>query len=284
MTELTNVDDLLLQEPVYQVASEPEQPPEMPPENQDDTSGIEEPPVTEAPKQDEGESLDDYGNAVPKTEPEDEMIPKSVLRERLERKNRETEQRIAEAEQRARDQAYAEMRAKAQSDDSTPDASGDWQEELKSLIRETQKEEQTQAAERLWRAEQDEIQSQFEVKFNSGAAKYKDFETVVMGKAITPQMAMATRGMENPAAFIYAAAKTQPQELERISKINDPYSQAIELGRLEERMKKARTNTSSAPKPVTPIRGDVSEKAPARNNIDDILIRDERDKLKGQRR
>ena len=63
-------------------------------------------------------------------------------------------------------------------------------------------------------------------------------------------MVIATRGMQDPAAFIYAAAKTQAPELERISRIQDPISQVVELGRLEERMRKSRASVSQAPRPI----------------------------------
>jgi hypothetical protein len=102
-------------------------------------------------------------------------------------------------------------------------------------------------------------------------AKYQDFEQVVMGKPLTPQMVIATRGMSDPAAFIYAAAKTQAPELDRISKIGDPYAQAIELGRLEERMRKARSTVSKAPRPIEAPKGDVSEKVQRTWSIDEKL-------------
>ena len=84
--------------------------------------------------------------------------------------------------------------------------------------------------------------------------------------------------MDDPAAFIYAAAKTQAPELERISKLSDPYSQAVELGRLEERMRKSRASVSGAPRPIDQIKGDSVEKEhqPRTWSIDDKLQADER--------
>lgn len=126
-----------------------------------------------------------------------------------------------------------------------------------------------------YQAEQQRIESEvnanFEMKFNQGASKYADFEQVVLGKPLTPQMVTATRGMDNPAAFIYAAAKTQAPELERISKMYDPYAQAVELGRLEERMRKSRPTTTQAPRPIDAPKGDVSEKVERTWSIDDKL-------------
>ena len=62
-------------------------------------------------------------------------------------------------------------------------------------------------------------------------------------------MTVATRSLKDPAAFIYAAAKRNPEELARIANLSDPYAQMVEIGRLEERMRKNKS-TTSAPKPL----------------------------------
>ena len=109
-------------------------------------------------------------------------------------------------------------------------------------------------------------------------SKYSDFQEVVSGKPITNGIMMAARSMADPAAFIYAAAKQQPKELERIAAITDPYVLAAEVGRLEERMKKART-VSKAPKPITKTRGDIADKGNVRQNLDDLIRHDAKRKL-----
>jgi len=70
-------------------------------------------------------------------------------------------------------------------------------------------------------------------------------------------MTYALRGLPDPAAFIYAASKRHPQELARISQIGDPAAQIMEMGRLEERMRKSAPSTK-APRPVSKSRDDAS--------------------------
>lgn len=153
--------------------------------------------------------------------------------------------------------------------------SGDWESQLESFVEQTLTKREQKFQQEQWEHNQQLEQANFEIKFNSGAAKYGDFGEVVMGKALTPQMVSATKGMSDPAAFIYAAAKTQAGELERISKISDPMSQAVEIGKLEERMKRSRSTTSSAPKPIAAVKGDSVEKVKPRN-VDDILMAEDR--------
>jgi len=86
--------------------------------------------------------------------------------------------------------------------------------------------------------------------------------------------------MEDPAAFLYAAAKFQGKELERISQMPDAFAQATELGRLEERMRKAKRSTGAA-RPLTPVKGDVGGKLPEpTKNIDNLINKHARLKSK----
>ena len=89
--------------------------------------------------------------------------------------------------------------------------------------------------------------------------KYKDFKTVVGAAPVTDTMLLAARNLSDPAAFIYAAAKTQPKELERIANLTDPLLQAAEVGRLEEKMRKARVAAQAA-KPLSQTKGDMGTK------------------------
>jgi hypothetical protein len=123
---------------------------------------------------------------------------------------------------------------------------------------------------------------EFQTKFNASASKYKYFEDVVTKAAFTPEMVIASRGMADPAAFIYAAAKTQGKEIERISQIQDRMVQAVELGKLEERMRRTRQATN-APRPLDTPRGDVTEKATKPRNIDDLIRLEDARRLKGRR-
>ena len=275
--EQTSVDVILTQ-PIGTVAAPVmPQPIEVPvvdesPNTHEEFEGAE-PPIE---MNDESSSLDtdEFGTEIP----QEEMIPKSVMLERLERKNREAEHKLSQQREQIRQELMQEMQAK--SSENMNESSEDWESQLKDLIVKTNQEVQQQEEEKQWRAQKAVEQSQFEDKFNKGASRYKDFESVVLGKALTPQMVLATGSMNDPAAFIYAAAKTQPKELERIAQINDPLAQATEIGRLAERMKKARSTTTSAPKPVTTVTGDVSDKKSSRTNIDDLILSDQKSRMR----
>lgn len=153
----------------------------------------------------------------------------------------------------------------------------DWQSQLYQVIDQRLSQREKLLQEQQWQRQEQETQAQFEVRFNQGMAKYNDFEQVVAGKPLTAQMVIATRGMQDPAAFIYAAAKTQAPELERISRIQDPITQVVELGRLEERMRKNRASVSQAPRPIDIIKGDVPDKVERKWSIDDKLRQAEED-------
>jgi hypothetical protein len=211
--------------------------------------------------------LDEYGNDTPApktyTEAEvNERINKAV-RERLARGNHEQV-----PQQQVTQQAQANFEYNPESNDS-------WQTQLEQFVESTvdrmsQKRQQAQL-------QQQEKQAQvaFEEKMYQGMGRFSDFTDVVSGKPISDAMVMATRGMEDPAAFIYAASKRAPQELERIAKISDPYSQMMEMGKLEERMRKTKPGTN-APKPIGRTPEDTTNNAKPKSKeptIEDLIAR-----------
>ena len=219
-----------------------------------------------------GIDTDDYGQPVSKKErlyTESELQEK--IRDRLSRGQYAQQQQV-EAPKQQYEPQYAQQQQE-----------GEWQQELEQFIDKTLTKRERQIQEQQWQRQEQQNQHEFEIKFNQGAAKYQDFEQVVLGKSLTPQMVIATRGMNDPAAFIYAAAKTQANELDRISRINDPYSQAVELGKLEERMRKSRPTSSNAPKPIDQVKGDSFEKPTRPKSIDDKLIADQNERMKNLR-
>ena len=221
----------------------------------------------------ETNTIDDYGIEIPKQEKVyTESEVQAMIRDRLSRG------RTQQPEPQPQVQPNYEPQPVAPTDD--------WEAQLDMLIDNRLSQREQRVQEQRWKQQEQETQAQFEVKFNQGMAKYPDFEQVVVGKPLTPQMVIATRGMQDPAAFIYAAAKTQAPELERIARIPDPYSQAVELGKLEERMRKARGQTSSAPKPIDMIKGDVPDKVEKKWSIDDKLRQAEdaakKDRMRGR--
>ena len=222
--------------------------------------------VAEEPTQSESEAkeTDDYGTPVSKKE---KVYTEAEVQEMIRRRVKEKHEPAQPIQQQQ----------------SQPANEGDgesWEAQLESFVEQTLSKREQKLQEQSWQQAQQHRQAEFEIKFNSGAAKYDDFESVVMGKPLTPQMVTATMGMDNPAAFIYAAAKSQAGELDRISKIPDPLIQAVELGKLEERMKKAKAHVSSAPRPIDMVKGDVGDRVQKRNSVDDILRAEMRAKKK----
>lgn len=112
-------------------------------------------------------------------------------------------------------------------------------------------------------------QAEFEQKFEKGMSKYSDFVEVVGSQPFDDVMVVATRSMKDPAAFMYAASKNHPKEVERISKISDPYAKIVEIGRLEASMRKAKeASKTPAPSGKTP-----QNNAPAvgKRNLDSLI-------------
>jgi hypothetical protein len=217
--------------------------------------------VTDSPE------VDEYGTEIPKPE-------KVYTKAEVEAMIRDRVARMKQSDFQPQQSTQPESEYQA--------TEGDWEAQLESFIDNTLSKREQKIQQQRWQQQAQEAQAQFEIKFNDGVAKYTDFEQVVYGKALTPQMVLATRGMNDPAAFIYAAAKTQGKELERIAQIGDPMTQAVEMGQLAERMRKARSNVSQAPRPIEAPKGDVVEKVERTRNIDD-QIRQEEQRLRKER-
>lgn len=238
--------------------NEPELEPEKSenePEDEEQESGSEE--ELESKEEGEKETLDDtsknnestdeYGTKVTKKKFYTEEEVQRMIRERLARvKNPQQTQDVQEATKNF-----------------TPDPNSEdtWEAQLEGFIEQTISKREQKAKEAEWREESERNHAEFEMKFTQSMGKYKDFEQTVSGKPISNAMMEATRDMNDPAAFIYAACKQHPKELERIAQIKNPISQGVEMGRLEERMKKARSIPSS-PKPAKQISGDASSALP----------------------
>lgn len=240
-------------------------------------------PSSEAPEQDKAqhgqtdepqsppaiENTDEYGNPVA-TKPdtltweEHERILNETIRKRIKNWSPDAQQQFMAQPPQA--QPNVPHGTQEQPGDA------DWQQELESFVESTI----GKVANKHFAAQQQAREAQqlaeFETKFNTAAERYSDFEQVVLTKPISQPMVKATMGMQDPAAFLYAAAKNHPQEIQRIADIPDPFVQATEIGRLEERMRKSRAVTS-APAPVTTTRGDVTNREPERS-IDEKIHQD----------
>ena len=204
----------------------------------------------------ESPEIDDYGNEVPKARTYTEEEVQRMIRDRLSRGSTATA-------------TQAEVKKAAENfeaDPSNPDA---WETQLEAFVEKTLDKRAGKIERDTMEKQEKARQVEFETKFNSGMEKYKDFRDVVADKPITNAMMMAARNMKDPAAFIYAAAKTQAKELDRIARLPDAYAQALEIGKLDERMRKTRSAHSSAPPPVKHATGDVTTgKVATKSNID----------------
>lgn len=256
-------------EPIEEVEhDEPDYGDEPQPDDTDERPHEElEEPEDEKPKKKDLET-DEYGNAK---EPENEAI-----RERLARQARKHEAEInALRSQLAQQGASPQMQQAVKDFEYDPDSNGDWQQQLASFVKQTVQSMTNEQQETQRRQEEVQVQTEFEGKFRDGMNRFTDFSDVISSLPfeISNPMTLATRSMENPAAFLYAAAKRNPQELERISKIRDPYGQMMEMGKLEERMRRNKP-TTKAPRPLgrTPEDATVKSKPKEKDSSGDDLL------------
>jgi hypothetical protein len=244
------------QEPVHQVTPEPVPEPEPMPEAVKE----EEPETDNKPTTEAHESpIDEYGNpqAKPRTYTEDEV--QRMIRDRLSR-GRHAEQPTQQQVQ----EAAKDFTPNPQSEES-------WEVQLEAFVEKTIEKRQQKLSEQQWRQQEAQKQAEFEEKFTTGMSKYDDFMDVTRGKPITDGIMLAARALDNPAAFIYGASKLHPQELSRIAQITDPYAQAAEVGRLHEKMVKARRTASQAGKPLETPKGDVPQKSYTRPSLESLI-------------
>jgi hypothetical protein len=222
----------------------------------------------ETTEQNQGSPIDEYGNPVEK--------PKMYSQEEVNRIIRERLARGRQAQEQVQEPAPTPQEAPAEQEE-------DWQAQLNRVIDHRIESRQREHQEREWRSREAQKQAEFEDKFSIGMSKYADFHQVVANKPITDTMMMATRHLENPAAFIYGAAKLHPQEIDRISKIQDPYIQASEVGRLHERMVKERRSVSSAGKPLEAPKSDMPHQRGMNSlSLEDRIAQHAKSKLRNQ--
>jgi len=222
------------------------------------------------------EQLDDYGNergqTQSKTYTEDEVKQRvnEAVRDRLARLERNQGQQQSGQPKNQQQQAEGQE---------------DWRQQLTQIIEQTVSGMGERQAQQQRQVMEQQAQAEYESKFYSGAKRFSDFVEVVGNQPITDAMTYATRGLKDPAAFLYAAAKREAKELERISRIPDQYTQALEIGRLEARMRTQKPTTKS-PKPVPQTRGDVTgkpkQKSPGKRG-DDLLAQSNAQRMQNLR-
>ncbi len=293
--EISNIDDVLMSgknatqpaspehqeepaeiEEVEQESSEYSDEPEQE-EVEEEESGFEQigDESRERPKKEKLET-DEYGN----TKAQDN----EVIRDRLKQQARKFESEIADLRsQLAQQGASREVQQATRDFEYNPDESGDWQQQLKQFVKQTVSSMNQEQIETQRHHEERQLQVEFESKFRNGMNNFNDFVDVMdsLPFEITNHMTVATRAMNDPAAFLYAAAKQQPKELERISRLRDPYAQMTEMGRLEERMRKNKP-TTKAPRPLGRTNEDASmpvAKKTKDTTIEDLIVKSEAKKL-----
>ncbi len=286
---ISSIDELLMggstsqnpMSPEEKMLNEPEEIEELEPEELENPDAEEDNSDSEResrdyPDDDEEEEkpqkkeadIDEYGN---EQEPENE-----VIRERLARQARKHQAEIDSLRaQLAQQGASAQVQQAAKEFEYNPDDEGNWQQQLASFVKQTVSSMNREQQEVQQRQHEVQAQHAFESKFRDGMNRFDDFREVISSLPceITDPMTLATRSMDNPAAFLYAAAKRHPQELDRISKLRDPYGQMMEMGKLEERMRKGKTLTK-APRPLgrTPEDSTVKTKPKEKDLSGDDLL------------
>jgi len=249
-------------------------------EGSDEAAGEKEPKEPEKPddsvenKSDSSE-IDEYGNKIQKGRMYTEEEVQQKIRDRLARGHhaQQPQPQVPQQQNQQRQQASEGFEA-------DPDSNESWEMQLEAFIDRRLETREKNSQREQWERQEQIKQSEFETKFTYGMEKYDDFQSVVGKLPITDSIMMATREMKDPAAFLYAAAKTHPAEIERIASLHNPIHQATEIGRLEEKMKKAR-NISNSSRPLDNTKSDFSsEKVAPKRSIDDLIVKHAKRKIR----
>lgn len=235
-----------------------------------------EPREPETEEQDEKKGItDEYGN--PKASNERKYTEEEVN----EKINKAVRDRMARLERNAPLAAQQQIQKEVQDNFvADPDSADSWQKQLSEFVKQTVNNMGKEQARAQQMQQEAQAQAQFEEKFHKGMGKFADFVDVVGHHPITDAMVVATREMKDPAAFLYAASQRAPQELERISKIRDPYAQIAAVGALEASLRKTSPATR-APRPMsrTVDDGRLEHRSDKEDSIEDLIKKSENRKL-----
>lgn len=230
--------------------------------------GDDEPDQEPEPKQTAPE-LDDYGN--PKTPAR--TYTEEEVNERINRAIRDRLARGGHGQQPSTQQVQQQAQEGFEYD---PDSGDSWQSQLEQFVEHTVTKMSQKQVTQQQQAKEQQAESEFRDRFTQGMDKFPDFRDVVGSQPVTDAMTLALRGIPNAASFIYAASKRHPAELSRISQIPDAYAQMVEMGKLDERMRKKPT-TTTAPRPVsrTVDNGTLktSDKKSGEPSIEDLIAK-----------
>ncbi len=299
---ISNIDDLLMGVGNSQQATTPEHKdkeekapieeiePELP--EYDDTD--ETAPATDGNDDDTDESENDTDVKENKTESSDDEVEEDEygnkkermskgMKDRLDRKEkqhqREIEQRDLELQQ-LRQQlsstgASKEVQQAVKDFKFDPNEEVTWEQQLSDFVKHTVSNIDSDKKQKEREIQEQTVQREFQQKFTKGMDRFGDFREVVGSQPIDDAMTLSLRAMADPSAFIYAASKRHPQEIERISKLPDPYARMVEMGKLEERMRRNKP-TTKAPRPLGRTREDATTKVQPKQKDtsgDDLLAK-----------
>jgi hypothetical protein len=288
-TETSNIDDLLMggnvssmqpETPEHQYSEqnteEEYQEEKQPDIMEDNYAQDEQQEESEDIKKSEKPDLDDYGNEKPKprTYTEDEVNERinKAVRERLARGNNQ-EQQLSQH------QVQQQVKNNFEYDENS---NIPWDKQLKNFIKDTLVEVNQEHHQEQEQQIKMQAQQEFRDKFSRGMDRFNDFVDVVSSQPVTPAMTAAMRGIDDPTAFIYAASKRHPQELQRISNLRDPYAQMVEMVKLEERMR-TKPQGTNAPRPVSRTKEDGQFKEQAKkqdsDSIESLIVQSEARKI-----
>lgn len=216
-------------------------------------------------------SFDDYGNEkpAPRVYTEDEV--NEMFRKRYKRG----------AQTQPDQQQYQSHQQQPQQFEYNPESTDNWQQQLEQFVEQTIDKRAQRQVSQQYQQQELEAAAQFRDKFERGMDKFSDFYEVVGNQPVDDAMTLALRAVNDPASFIYAASKRHPQELQRISQLRDPYAKIAEMGKLEERMKKA-ANATKAPRPVGRSADDAPIKYKEKStepSIEQMIAKSEQKKL-----
>jgi len=192
---------------------------------------------------------DDYGNLKEK--------PRVYTEEEVnDRINKAIRERLSRMKTQDQPMPTVGQVQQAQGFNYNPNSEQGWEQQLESFVEQTFTKINQRQATQAQQQRDIEAHNAFEEKFANGMERFNDFRDVVGAQPITDPMTLALRGVNDPAAFVYAASKRHPAELQRISQLRDPYAQMVEMGKLEERMRKSTVSTT-APRPIGRSREDT---------------------------
>lgn len=248
-----------------------------------------EPETHSSDESDEGDAqdktskkLDEYGN-------EEDTGLTEKMQKRLKKLKADNDAQLAQAQseiaqlraQLAQQGASSDVQQAAKDFKYDPNDDGSWQEQLAEFVRHTVRSDEQKKIQEAQHREELADQAEFRARFNKGMERFDDFVEVVDGKPIDPDMAAALRGISDPAAFIYAAAKRMPQELERISKLKNRHERYSEMIRLEGKLRQSKRVTE-APRALGRTKEDANvpqPKAKKEESIEDLIAKNDAKKL-----